>query len=246
MISNITQMPISFMSFNTTEDLNNYISGATYGTSESNPEICFGFHLDQLGPTTFNYSLHYWDSILKNATQFIPNSLTPALDPFQVGPDPNSYEMWLNSGYIYMMKIINDGILFLNTGDKNANIDIGMMTEMYSSFTLDPFGSFIGFLLPFFIVIAFLCPLCVLVFRMVSEKESRAKEGMKIMGLKESIYFLSFFLQWIITNTLYSIINSLILTRVFKHVEFIFIFGFFWLYGMCVYALAFFFSSYDG
>ena len=54
-------------------------------------------------------------------------------------------------------------------------------------------------------------PLCLYVYRMVAEKESRAKEGMKIMGLGDGTYFLSYFLQFLIINVVVSLINSSLL-----------------------------------
>ncbi len=67
---------------------------------------------------------------------------------------------------------------------------------------------------------------------------------MKIMGLSEGVYFNSYFLQYLIMNTLYSLINSAILLLVFKHIPYGYIFLFFWLYGLSVFALGFFFQSF--
>ena len=214
-----------------------------YGSSASTPALCFGFFFAQIDSLNFNYTLSYFDSIIKGSIQDIPSGLILSLDPFQKVPDMDSYTMWLNSGYLQMMKIINDVILKINTGKSSASIDFGVMAQKYTTYEVDPFGNFLGFLLPFFIVIAYLCPLCVLVFRMVSDKESKAKEGMKIMGLSETVYFFSYFLHWLVINTIYSFINSIILTRVLSHVRLQFIFGLLWLYGMCVFAMAYFFQS---
>ena len=67
---------------------------------------------------------------------------------------------------------------------------------------------------------------------------------MKIMGLSEWEYFNSYFLHYLIMNTIYSLINSSILLKVFSHVPFIYIFLFFWLYGMSVFSLGYFFQSF--
>ena len=64
------------------------------------------------------------------------------------------------------------------------------------------------------------------------------------MGLSEGVYFNSYFLQYLLMNTIYSLINSLILLLVFKHVPFGYIFLFFWLYGLSVFALGYFFQSF--
>jgi len=84
--------------------------------------------------------------------------------------------------------------------------------------------------------------LCIYVYRMVYEKETRVKEGMKIMGLTEGIYFLSYFLQYLVINIFVSLINSIIVMFIYKKIPFFFIYLLFFLWGMNVFALAFFFQ----
>ena len=64
------------------------------------------------------------------------------------------------------------------------------------------------------------------------------------MGLSEGVYFNSYFLQYLMLNTIYSIINSLILTRVLRQVPYGYIFLFFWLYGMTVFSMCYLFQSF--
>jgi ATP-binding cassette, subfamily A (ABC1), member 3 len=234
---------LTYKSFSTIEEVETYVSDPGYDASYEKPELCFGIYFQQVDIKNYNYSIHTFDTTIRGGKQDTPNALIKSLDPFQVGPDMGSYDRWKNSNYLITMKVINDYILKQVTNNKNATINFGMMTQKYSEYKKDPFGGFLGGILPFFLIIAYLCPLCVMVFRMVQEKESRAKEGMKIMGLSETVYFFSYFLHWLILNSIYSIINSIILTRVFSNIGPIFILGFFWLFGMCIFALAYFFQS---
>jgi len=64
-----------------------------------------------------------------------------------------------------------------------------------------------------------------------------------MMGLTDSVYFLSWFIQYLVINSIFSIVNSMILRIVFKSVNTIIIFLILWLYGMCVFAIAYFFQS---
>lgn len=233
--------------FDSIEAFNKYMESEPYGSLPDNPPICFAFSLiqkeEKSDEINFDYTLHYFDLNLPNSIQDIPKIYKNSLDPFQNGPDMNSYSKWLKSGYLEMMKLINDEILHVVTKSENGKIDLAIMAQKYSPYSVDEFGLFIGLLLPLFILIAYLSPLCVLVFRMVQDKESKAKEGMKIMGLKEYIYFLSYFLNYLILVTIYSIINSLIISTVLKHIGFIYIFAMFWLYGMSIFGLGFFFQA---
>jgi ATP-binding cassette subfamily A (ABC1) protein 3 len=79
---------------------------------------------------------------------------------------------------------------------------------------------------------------------MVEEKESRAKEGMKIMGLSEGTYFLSYFLQYLVINIVVSLINAIIAKFIFTKIPFYFLYLIIFLWAMDVFALAFFFQSF--
>lgn len=63
---------------------------------------------------------------------------------------------------------------------------------------------------PFFIMIIYLIPFLYVTSKIASEKESKVKEGMKMMGLRDSMYYLS----WIITYFFLSLITSLFVTIV--------------------------------
>ena len=140
----------------------------------------------------------------------------------------------------------------MTTGNTNIQLNSAIAAQKFWSYKNDEFAGAIGFILPFFLMIAYLCPLCIFVFRLVSDKvsiyvilkETRVKEGMKIMGLSEGVYFNSYFLQYLVKNTIYSLINAIILTKVLKQVPYGYIFLFFWLYGMSVFAMSYFFASF--
>jgi len=235
---------INFKYFPNQDEMKNYLKSDAYGSDKINfPELCFGIDLKQRSETDFSYSLSYFDSIFRNSINDVPSTLKKSLDPFQIGPDLSSYAKWVSSGYLYMMKMINTIILQISTNNPSANINIGIINQKFDSLIQDPFANFLGFMLPFFLVIAYICPLCLLVFRMVKEKETRAKEGMKIMGMKDVVYFLSYFIQYLIINTITSFLNTMILRRVLKNITSPFIFGFNWLYGMNVFSLGYFFQA---
>ena len=132
----------------------------------------------------------------------------------------------MTNGINFIQKIIGEYIIDDINGQNSfvANIEIGMVAQKYNFYRTDPFGAFVGYIIPFFIVIAYMCPLCLYVLRMVREKETKAKEGMKIMGMSEGIYFLSYFIQYFIVNIVYSVCNTIVISQVFKHVHIVFIF----------------------
>ena len=96
----------------------------------------------------------------------------------------------------------------------------------------------------FFLIITYAIPLTRYIFIFVKEKETKSKEGMKIMGLTEIDYFLSYFIQYFLLNIIYSIINSLILKLVLKHIPWIYVFLLFFLFGLNIFSLVYFFQSF--
>lgn len=84
-----------------------------------------------------------------------------------------------------------------------------------------------------------------LISNMVSEKETKARESMKMMGLTDSSYWLSWFVYYTIIVTLISILVILILSiNVLKYSNRGLIFLFIWVYGMSLFALALFLQSF--
>lgn len=71
---------------------------------------------------------------------------------------------------------------------------------------------------------------------MVSEKESRARESMKIMGMRDSAYFFSWFTYFTIQVTVITIIGlALLKAMVFPNSDGLLVFFFLWLYGMSLF-----------
>ena len=63
---------------------------------------------------------------------------------------------------------------------------------------------------PFFFMFTFLIPLYYLVSKLAEEKESKAREGMKMMGLKDFTYYLSWFFFYIVVIIVMSTIMSVV------------------------------------
>ena len=233
----------NFKDFRNIEAMENYVKDKNFGL-ENFPQICFGMHLEEKKEGGYDYSLHYFDSIFGEGIQDLSNIIDGPIDLFKSGPDMQSYERYKISGYTYIMKVINEYILRKETKNENAKLNLGMMPMKYVNYKKDRLGDYMSFIIPFFIIVAYMANLCLYVYRMVLEKESRAKEGMKIMGLEEGIYFLSYFLQYLIINIFVSLINSIIVNFIFKTIPFYYIYILFFLWGMNVLALAFFCQSF--
>ena len=231
-----------FKDFDSVDELNKYVKDKKYG-QEGYPLICFGISFKKEGQK-YDYALHYFDSIFDQGVKDVPNVMNGLFDQFSSGPDLESYKLYQTSGYTYIMKIINEYILQQQSGYESTKINFGMVAMPYTDYRTDPFSSVIGYFIPFFIVIAYMCPLCLYVYRMVGEKENKSKEGMKIMGLGEGTYFLSYFIQYIIICLIDSVINTIFLSLLFSKIPFYFLFLVLFLWTLDVFGLIFFFQSF--
>ena len=233
---------VEFKEFSSIEEMEERIKDKAYG--KNNDLICFGIRFKQEGHK-YDYSLHYFESLFSQGVQDIPNMRNGVFDKFSTGPDLAGYRKYQNSGYIYIMKLINEYILTQETeATTDAKIDMAMIALPYENYRSDPFSAVIGYFIPFFMVIAYMCPLCLYVYRMVGEKENKSKEGMKIMGLSEGTYFLSYFIQYVIITFIDSVINTFFMSLLFPHIPSIFLFIILFLWALDIFGLIFFFQSF--
>lgn len=95
-------------------------------------------------------------------------------------------------------------------------------------------------------LLIYILPVYRLLSNLVGEKESRARESMKMMGLSDSHYWLSWLAYFMIIVTIISSLCTLILAfNVVKYSNKGFLFLYFWcygfsLFGLCVFLQAFF------
>ena len=100
----------------------------------------------------------------------------------------------------------------------------------------DPLAQGIGLLLPLFILLAFIPPVYNMTFKIVREKETRAKETMRIMGMTDFPYWFSWFFFYTTINLIVSTLAWI--TLLFKVINFsqpAYLLVFFFLYGQAVF-----------
>lgn len=79
------------------------------------------------------------------------------------------------------------------------------------AYTEDDFSRILSGVLSFFFLIMYVPPMYRTAYRIVAEKESKVKESMRMMGLKDTAYWLSWLTYYTIINTLISFFTWLIL-----------------------------------
>lgn len=90
--------------------------------------------------------------------------------------------------------------------------------------------------MPLFLLLGFIPPVYNMTFKIVREKESRTKETMRIMGMTDSPYWLSWFVFYTLINTCVTTICWAVLqVNVIKYSQRFYLWLFFWLYGQAVF-----------
>ena len=236
---------IKIKSYDSLESLNSYISSDEYKKDSEHPGICFGLSYDKSEiKYKYKFKIHFFASPYSKYTPSIPSTTVDNLDPFLTQPDFGSYSKYIKQGFLIVQKLIYDYVLKKETNNSDAEINIDVYAQKYGKYLYNTFYSFLSMLLGFFVLIAYTLPLSIYINKLVKEKESKAKEGMKIMGLNELNYFLSYFIIYFILNLVYSICNTFIIREVLTYIEGVYIFFFFLLYGLMIYSLIFFFQSF--
>jgi len=102
----------------------------------------------------------------------------------------------------------------------------------YEAVPIDFFPRVLQPTLQFFILIVFVPILYRMVSRVVAEKATRAKESMRMMGMGDGAYWLSWYIQWTISNlVLVTIMWAILMINVFSRQKGGFVWLFLFLYG---------------
>ena len=235
---------IIFKKYDNLQSLLDYVESKDYGTDKDlYPKLCFAVSFKK-EKNKYTYKLHYFASPYKTDIPDIPSTEIGVGDRLNLQPDYISYVKYTQSGFFMSQKYFYDYVLQEETGEDDAQINYIISPKKYDKYIYDHFVSNISLFLTFFTIIAYALPLTINIYRIVKEKETRAKEGMKIMGLSELTYFLSYFIIYFVINLIYSVANAFLLKNVLVTIETIYIFLLYFLYGLVVYSLIYFFQSF--
>ena len=109
----------------------------------------------------------------------------------------------------------------------------------------DPFQPVLAGLLPLLLLFGYIPPIYNTVFRLVKEKESGAKESMRMMGMTDAPYWISWWLHFTMINTLVSLAAwGVLLINVNHYSDKIYLLAFFWLYGEAIFGQILFLQSF--
>ena len=236
-----------FLYFNNTKE---FLSFLDKNETLKNKDICFGISYSKIilnsqeNKIKYKFKLHYHASPY-SSDSFIPSTNIDNLDLFRSQPDFDSYKKYIQNGFLNIHKMLYDFILQKETNNSEAEIKYRLSPQKYEKYFYNILEDYyLNILFGIFVLVAYAFPLSINIYRLIKEKESRAKEIMKMMGLNELDYFFSYFVLYFIINIIYSICNTFIISASFDYLQTKYLFLFFFLYGLVIYSLIYFFQSF--
>ena len=116
-------------------------------------------------------------------------------------PNTDGFTDYLTRGYSVLHNLAANVILKLETDTAEASINV-LSAPLPSNYdSNDDYGQIIQGVLPQLILLIFIPPVYNMVFMLVKEKESRIKESMRMMGMRDSAYWLSWYVYYTCVST---------------------------------------------
>ena len=239
-----------FKYFDTVDEFNEYITSKDYGKDEIiHPKICFGISKDK--DKKYGFGIHYdtfdkikAENIYLNDTPKIPDFKISKNEKIKTQTDLQSFQLYKFSGYLMVMKIIYDYILQKATYNSNAEVDFSIVEMIYDPIMKDKFHEYL-YLLGFFIIISYAIILSINIFREINLRETKKKEYLKCMGLKEKIFFFSSFIRSFTINIIHSSFTALIIKCILTKSQYLYLLLILFLYGLNIFSMTYFFQSFQ-
>lgn len=193
------------------------------------------FSLDQ--PTVACLYFYWDDSCLLTytipSTKFYVNDLNkPQLVDSLFG---YSY-----SGFLTLQEIVDNFIFDQYSGAGGVDMHASLSFMPTQDFVTDDFQYVISSTLGLFYMLSYLYPVSRMVRSLVLEKENRFKEGMKMMGLTDFSYNLSWAITLITQMTIVSILITLVTAdSVFEYSDKLYVFIYFEIFSLAVINMCF-------
>lgn len=170
---------------------------------------------------------------------------------------------YIYSGHTYLQNAVNNAIMAESLGLQNVSVQLNVQKVPKAAFSTTGISSFFRTICSIYIIIAFTPMIQFLLVTIVTEKESKIKEGMRMQGLSLSAYWGSWFLtyaalifvislvmtglfriahvpQWcyVLTDSILSLVLSIV-GRLFANSNIVLIFVMFCLFGLSIIGFSF-------
>mmetsp|Transcript_63287 Transcript_63287/g.87401 ORF Transcript_63287/g.87401 Transcript_63287/m.87401 type:complete len:228 (+) Transcript_63287:625-1308(+) len=214
-----------------------YLRDARYGLDNDKPAMCFGWELDKRADNKFDMTLRFMDQDEAAPGEAgIANINVPAWSPVATTVEGTAFDKYSNGGYLFLQNLAANTILRDNI-DANGSIETIVAPAKTAPYISDELiQSVMDRNFPFLVLCMWIPVVFRLSYRITNEKETRARESMKMMGLTDLSYWASWLCYHFIIVTIISFLCTIAIhLNVFKHTSPFVTFWYFWLYGMSIF-----------
>ncbi|CAH9079387.1 unnamed protein product [Cuscuta epithymum] len=261
--------------YNDEEELETYIRSYDYGTCDqkncTNPRIKGAIVFHEQGPEVFDYSIrlnHTWAFSGFPDVKTIMDTNGPFLNDLELGVNPIPVLQYSLSGFFTLQQVMDSFIIYaaqqtltnsslmqwgpsatyspakINcTQFSPSNIRIAPFPTR--EYTDDEFQSIVKKVMGIMYLLGFLYPISRLISYSVLEKELKIKEGLYMMGLKDEIFHLSWFLTYAVQFAVSSMVITLCtMSSLFRFSDKSLVFAYFFAFGLSAITLSFLISTF--
>ncbi|CDW85159.1 abc transporter family protein [Stylonychia lemnae] len=234
-----------YMAFKSHDDIIDYIASSDYMLRGGKKGICFGFSVLENGSDDIDVKLIFNGNQGETEARQIPLQLTQPWSQYLIKEDKPSYYSYTKQGFSYMQNWIANIVLREKSGKQNATIAMSIVPFKADEYIKDDYGTVLSVVLAYYLLLMYIIPVYRLIQKIVAEKESKARESMRMMGLTDFSYWLSWFTYYFLIVTIISALCIIILSiNVFKYSDRAYIFLYFWVYGMSLFGFCIFLQSF--
>ncbi|KAL8128675.1 hypothetical protein V2J09_017830 [Rumex salicifolius] len=254
-------------------DLESYIRSDIYGTCEqvkncSNPLIKGAVVFHAQGPWSYDYSIrlnHTWAFSGFPDVKTIMDTNGPYLNDLELGVNMIPILQYGLSGFLTIQQVVDSYIIFsaqqhtttlfpeVNLASTSLRLpwmnfipsNIKIAPFPTREYTDDEFQSIIKRVMGVLYLLGFLYPTSRLISYSVFEKEQKIKEGLYMMGLKNEIFLVSWFITYIIQFAVSSgALTLCTMGSLFKYSDKSVVFMYFFVFGLSAIMLSFLISTF--
>jgi len=225
-------------SFKNNEEIDDYTSQLKYASlSGSGKTLCFAIVINKN-----NVNNHYEYMLRWNISSWddpdLPDTSLNRLDPLSY-KDLDSMVKYSRKGFLTLQNFIDNLILKRETLP-GATIKSTVTSRTVEKYVQDDLATNLKGQTRLFLDLPLLLPYLRFMNGILTEKEKKIREGMKIMGLKNSAFYLSWLITYTIIFTIASVLVSLALTKhLFTLSKFGYIFLWHWEFSLTLMAMGF-------
>ncbi|CDW85063.1 abc transporter family protein [Stylonychia lemnae] len=201
--------------FDSEEQMLEYVAHPDYEKDQYRPGLCAGIsHYPKPNGEGHSFKIHMTDQLLDDR-KTIPSQSDPAADKYNTEAKITEFSMYNKYFYTYFHNWLANAVLREVTGIQDATIVSLVMQMKIGESEIDSFDFVISFLMPICVTLMYIMPMYRMIMRIVSEKQTKIREVMRMMGLSDFNYWLSWFIFYSIVVTIISLVSTGIICSIF-------------------------------